>query len=80
MDKSQERRYRQIKINLPEHVAWKIERRVGKGTENIKAVAKIFLHYFANGKADLGFTFDLSEKEIEKVITELEKQKGKEAA
>jgi len=80
MEEPNERQYRQIVFRIPELTAWKIEKRIGKGTDGLRVMAKMFLHYFAHGKAGLDFTFDLSEKDMEKVIGELEKQKGKEAA
>lgn len=80
MEEPIERQYRQIVFRIPELTAWKIEKRIGKGTDGIKIIAKIFLQYFAHGKAGLDFTFDLSEKDMEKVATELEKQKDKPAA
>jgi hypothetical protein len=78
MQEANEKRYRVVKTNLPEITAWKIEKRIGGG--NINSLVKIFLHNFAHGKAGLDFTFDLSDKDMQRIIRDLDKQGEKEAA
>lgn len=76
MDEPKEKRYRKVNVNLPEPIAWKIDKRIGGG--NINSLVKIFLHNFAHGKAGLDFTFDLSDKDMQRIIRDLDKQEGKE--
>lgn len=79
MENQQEKRYRKVNVNLPEHTAWKIDRRIGGG--NINSLVKIFLHNFANGKAGLDFSFDLTDKDMQRILRDLDKpQEGKAAA
>lgn len=75
MEEQKEKMYRQIKTRLPEHVAWKIEKRIGGG--NINSLVKIFLHNFAHGKAGLDFTFSLADKDMQRILRDIET--GKEA-
>lgn len=77
-ENEQGRRYRKVIVNLPEHVAWKIEKRIGGG--NINSLAKIFLCAFGNGKAGLDFSFDLNSSDVQKILRDLGKGEQKKAA
>lgn len=78
MEETQDKRYRKVIVNLPELTAWKIDKRIGGG--NINSLVKIFLHNFAHGKAGLDFTFDLSDKDMQRILRSLDKQEDKAAA
>ena len=61
MEQPKEKRYRKIIVNLPEHLAFKVEKRIGGNS--INALVKLFLLQFARGKAGLNIEFELSAEE-----------------
>lgn len=62
MEEPKEKRYRKIIVNLPEHLAFKIEKRVGGNS--INALVKLFLLQFARGKAGLSIEFEPTPEEV----------------
>lgn len=65
MEEPQEKRYRKVIVNLPEHVAWKIDKKIGGNSLN--ALVKLFLLQFASGKAGLSIEFEPTPEELKKV-------------
>lgn len=59
------KRYRNIVIKLPEHIACQIENRIGGNT--INSIGKLFYLQFAQGKAGVNVQFEPTPQDLEKL-------------